>query len=190
MALRTPEQYVESLRDGRTVYYRGERVADVTEHPELGSAVRHAALEYASAQDPAHADLTTYPDAAGTRQSRYWKLPEGPDDLLRRHALIDHGTRVGHGVFLIIKEIGSDFLFAHTIVSHQMQEALKAPYFERLRAYHRHVEQHDGRRQAHPAAPARTLLAACPGRALLASVVVSAFSRAVFSPEPENVNQE
>jgi len=143
MALRTPEQYVESLRDGRTVYYRGERVADVTEHPELGSAVRHAALEYASAQDPAHADLTTYPDAAGTRQSRYWKLPEGPDDLLRRHALIDHGTRVGHGVFLIIKEIGSDFLFAHTIVSHQMQEALKAPYFERLRAYHRHVEQHD-----------------------------------------------
>ncbi len=143
MALRTPQQYIDSLRDGRTVYYRGERVADVTTHPELGVGARHAALEYASTQDPAHADLTTYTDATGARSSRYWKLPEGPDDLLRRHALIDHGTRVGHGVFLIIKEIGSDFLFAHTIVSHQLQELAKAPYYERLRAYHRHVEQHD-----------------------------------------------
>jgi 4-hydroxybutyryl-CoA dehydratase / vinylacetyl-CoA-Delta-isomerase len=143
VALRTPEQYLESLRDGRVVYYRGERVGDVTAHPELGVGARHAALEFASAQDPAHADLTTYTDAGGARSSRYWKLPEGPDDLLRRHALIDHGTRVGHGVFLIVKEIGSDFLFAHTIVSHQMQEALKAPYRERLTAYHRHVAEHD-----------------------------------------------
>jgi 4-hydroxybutyryl-CoA dehydratase/vinylacetyl-CoA-Delta-isomerase len=143
MALRTPEQYLDSLRDGRTVYYRGEPIADVTVHPELGVGIRHAALEYASAQDPAHADLTTFHDETGGVSSRYWKLPEGPDDLLRRHALIDHGTRVGHGVFLIVKEIGSDFLFAHTIVSHQMQEVLKAPYYERLKAYHRHVERHD-----------------------------------------------
>jgi aromatic ring hydroxylase len=143
MALRTPQQYIDSLKDGRTVYYRGERVPDVTTHPDLGVGVRHAALEFASTQDPAHADLTTYTDATGARASRYWKLPEGPDDLLRRHALIDHGTRVGHGVFLIIKEIGSDFIFAHTVVSHQLQEVLKAPYYERLRAYHRHVVEHD-----------------------------------------------
>jgi 4-hydroxybutyryl-CoA dehydratase / vinylacetyl-CoA-Delta-isomerase len=143
MALRTPEQYIESLRDGRVVYYRGERVADVTAHPEIGLGVRHAAIEYGSAQDPAHADLVTYLDEAGRSTSRYWKLPEGPDDLLRRHTLIDHGTRLGHGVFLIIKEIGSDFLFAHTIVSHQMQERLRAPYYERLRAYHRHVAERD-----------------------------------------------
>ncbi|HEV8677051.1 MAG TPA: 4-hydroxyphenylacetate 3-hydroxylase N-terminal domain-containing protein [Methylomirabilota bacterium] len=143
MALRTPEQYVASLRDGRAVYYRGEPVADVTAHPEIGVGVRHTALEYASAQDPAHADLCVYTDESGAPTSRYWKLPEGPDDLLRRHALIDHGTRVGHGVFLIIKEIGSDFLFAHTIVSHQMQELLKAPYYERLTGYHRYVREHD-----------------------------------------------
>ena len=143
MALRTPEDYVASLRDGREVYYRGERVADVTTHPALAPAVRHAALEYASAQDPAHASLLTYSDARGERSSRYWKTPTEPYDLLHRHALIDHGTRVGHGVFLIIKEIGSDFLFAHTIVSYQMQEALRAPYHERLAAYHRHVEEGD-----------------------------------------------
>jgi aromatic ring hydroxylase len=143
VALRTPEEYIAGLRDGRAVYYRGERVPDVTAHPDLGAGVRHAAIEYATALDPAHAELCTYVDESGERTSRYWKLPEGSDDLLRRHALIDHGTRAGHGVFLIIKEIGSDFLFAHTIVSHQMQEAAKAPYFERLRAYHRLVARRD-----------------------------------------------
>ena len=31
--MRTREQYIQSLRDRREVYYKGERVADVTEHP-------------------------------------------------------------------------------------------------------------------------------------------------------------
>jgi aromatic ring hydroxylase len=143
VALRTSDDYVAALRDGRTVYYRGERVPDVTAHPDFGPGIRHAALEYATARDPAHADLCTYVAEAGEPTSRYWKLPEGADDLLRRHALIDHGTRAGHGVFLIIKEIGSDFLFAHTVVSHQMQERLGAPYHERLRAYHQLVARGD-----------------------------------------------
>lgn len=143
MSLRTPEQYLQGLRDGRTVYYRGERVDDVTAHPEIGVGARHAAIEYATARDPAHQDLTTFLDAEGIRRSRYWKLPEGPEDLLRRHELIVHGTRAGSGVFLIIKEIGSDFLFAHTVVAYQMQEQLRAPYYERLRAYHRHVMERD-----------------------------------------------
>ena len=35
----TGKEYLESLRDGREVYVYGERVADVTAHPELGIAV-------------------------------------------------------------------------------------------------------------------------------------------------------
>ena len=46
MPLRTVHQYVESLKDDRTVYYRGERVADVTTHPVIGVAVRHASIDY------------------------------------------------------------------------------------------------------------------------------------------------
>jgi aromatic ring hydroxylase len=36
MGLRTVEQFLSGLRDGREVYYRGQRVPHVTEHPELG----------------------------------------------------------------------------------------------------------------------------------------------------------
>ena len=35
MGLLTFDDYLESLRDGRDVYYRGQRVADVTKHPIL-----------------------------------------------------------------------------------------------------------------------------------------------------------
>ena len=35
MATRSKEAYIKSLQDDRTVYYKGERVADVTTHPVL-----------------------------------------------------------------------------------------------------------------------------------------------------------
>ena len=35
MAVRTGEQFLQGLRDGREVWLEGERVADVTSHPKL-----------------------------------------------------------------------------------------------------------------------------------------------------------
>ncbi len=35
MGLKTPEQYVESLRDGRVTYWDGERIDDITTHPRF-----------------------------------------------------------------------------------------------------------------------------------------------------------
>jgi aromatic ring hydroxylase len=140
--VRTAEQYLESLRDGRTVYYRGERVADVTTHPEIGVGARHCAIDYALAQDPGHADLVRY-DENGKTLNRFYKLPRDAEDLLKRREMIAEGTRAGRAVVQLIREIGTDFLFAHTIVAHAMQAALKTPYSERLSAYHRHVAEND-----------------------------------------------
>ena len=57
MATRSQEAYIKSLQDGRTVYYRGQRVPDVTSHPLLKTAVEHAALEYELSEDAQHRDL-------------------------------------------------------------------------------------------------------------------------------------
>src|SRR3990172_1595150 len=140
--MRTPEQYLESLRDGRSVYYRGERVADVTTHPELSVGARHCAIDYRLALAPAHQELATYEENRETL-NRYFKLPVSAEDLLRRRELIELGTRAGRGVVQLIKEIGTDFLFAHTIVAHQMAERLKTPYHEHLEVYHRLVARAD-----------------------------------------------
>jgi len=33
--IRTPEQYIESLRDGRIIYLNGERIPDITRHKHM-----------------------------------------------------------------------------------------------------------------------------------------------------------
>ena len=140
--LRTPEQYLESLRDNRCVYYRGERVADVTTHPELSIGAHHCAIDYRLALDPSHQELATYTENRELL-NRYFKSPTSAEDLLRRRELIELGTRAGRGVVQLIKEIGTDFLFAHSIVARQMEEQLKTPYLEHLQVYHRLVAKAD-----------------------------------------------
>jgi 4-hydroxybutyryl-CoA dehydratase/vinylacetyl-CoA-Delta-isomerase len=142
MPLRSAAQYLESLRDGRTVYYKGERVADVTTHPELGKGAKHCAIDYAIAEDPKHRELVRYTED-GRELNRFYKLPRTAEDLLRRREMIAATTQAGRALIVLIREIGTDFLYANHIVTHAMQEKLKAPYHERLKAYHRHVAEND-----------------------------------------------
>ena len=70
MPLQTAKQYTDSLRDGRTVYYRGRKVDDVTTHPVIGIAVEHAATDYRMAHDPAESQLAVV-DGPDGPYSRY-----------------------------------------------------------------------------------------------------------------------
>ena len=46
MAIRTPEEYRQSLKDGRSVYMFGEKVEDVTTHPILKVGTETAAGDF------------------------------------------------------------------------------------------------------------------------------------------------
>ncbi len=54
--LKTGQEHVESLRDGRVVHLGSERIDDVTTHPTFRNAVRTVAMLYdmkaASARSP------------------------------------------------------------------------------------------------------------------------------------------
>jgi 4-hydroxybutyryl-CoA dehydratase / vinylacetyl-CoA-Delta-isomerase len=101
--MRSAEEYLEGLRDGREVYYRGERVEDVVAHPELGLAARHGALDF---EGPS-------PDP-----SPYYAVPRSTADLRARSALIEESTRRGRTLVVLVKEIGTDALFALHRVTH------------------------------------------------------------------------
>src|ERR671935_2485445 len=105
--LRTPEEYLAGLRDGREVWYRGERVEDVTVHPELGVAARHGALDFELAHDAEHAAL-----AVTDGYSTFYAIPRAAADLRRRSALIEASTARGATLVVLLKEIGTDALFA------------------------------------------------------------------------------
>src|SRR5262249_62382060 len=113
MGLRTVEQYKTSLRDGRLVYFRGERVDDVTQHSVLGVAVNHAAIDYEIAHRPEYRDLAVSVDAAtGKEYSRYFSIPANAEDLVKRSASIETSTRPGRTLVGSIKETGRDCLCA------------------------------------------------------------------------------
>jgi len=142
MGLRTPQQYFDSLHDGRTVYFRGEKVDDVTTHPVIKKAVHHAALDYEMAEDPATRDLAVV-EEGGDRYSRYYKIPASTEDLLKRSQLIEAATAAGKTLVVLVKEIGSDALFALHRVSRQIDQKYESDYFQRVQKFYRHVRDND-----------------------------------------------
>ena len=139
MALRTAAEYVESLRDEREVWYRGERVADVTRHPVIGKAVRHAAIDFEMAERDEYRDLAVY-EEDGERYSSYFKPPASADDLLRRMRLIEAATAEGDTLVVLIKEIGTDALFALLAVTAEFDDPV---YHQRALDYWRHCRDGD-----------------------------------------------
>ena len=75
MGLRTFEQFLDGLRDGREVYYQGKQVEVVTEHPELGIAARHAAIDFRLAEDPTFRELAIHREGNET-YSAYYRMPQ------------------------------------------------------------------------------------------------------------------
>lgn len=142
MGLRTPQQYIESVRDDRTVFYRGEKVADVTTHPVIKKAVHHAALDFEMAEDPQYKDLAVVSEDGDT-YSRYYKLPASTDDLLKRSQLIESATALGKTLVVLVKEIGTDALFALHRVSRQIDTKYETDYLKRVQAFYKHCRDND-----------------------------------------------
>lgn len=144
MGLRTAEQFLASIRDGRDVRFRGRRVPDVTTHETLGPVAReHIAGDFDLAFDPAHRDLAVCEAPGGGVMSRFFKVPASADDLLKRRALIELSTRHGKGSVVLLKEIGTDALFALTVVAPRVDAAHGTRYAERVAAYLDRVRRDD-----------------------------------------------
>ena len=92
------------------MYFDGKLVADVTEHPVIARAIRHASVDFELAEDPSVRGLAVIegPDP----YSRYFLEPRSTADLADRARLIETATSRCHTLVPLIKEIGTDALFA------------------------------------------------------------------------------
>jgi len=139
MALRTAAQFLAGLRDTREVSYRGERVPDVVEHPEIGVAARHAAIDFEMAHNPKFRELAVHAGDA-EEYSAYYRVPRHAEDLLARSRLIEAGTAEGATLVLLIKEIGTDALFA---LKRVLGRSGDADGIRRVEAFYRHCREKD-----------------------------------------------
>ena len=83
--LRTGSEYLESLRDGRTIYLGSEKIDDVTTHPAFRNAARTIAEFYDLKADPANRATMAY-EEDGELYSLYYKKARTADDLAARSA--------------------------------------------------------------------------------------------------------
>ncbi len=89
MKIKNGAEYIESLRKIKPViYYKGEKIEDVTRHPSLRVAVEHIAQDYVFANHLDFKDLLTQTDEDGELVSFYFSQPRKAEDLLRRRQII------------------------------------------------------------------------------------------------------
>jgi 4-hydroxybutyryl-CoA dehydratase/vinylacetyl-CoA-Delta-isomerase len=139
VALRSVGEYLQGLRDGRVVYYQGERVGDVVSHPQLGVAVRHATTDFQVAHDPTLRNLAVY-EEDGDLHSAYYRVPRSAEDLLARSRLIEASTARGGTLVVLVKEVGTDALFGLLRV---LSRAGHREGLERVQAFHRTCRDRD-----------------------------------------------
>ncbi|MGD9604342.1 MAG: 4-hydroxyphenylacetate 3-hydroxylase N-terminal domain-containing protein, partial [Gammaproteobacteria bacterium] len=143
MGIRTGQQYLDGLRDGREVWYDGQRVEDVASFPPLRAAIQSTAMLYDLQHDPRHRDILTVDcPEFGERIARPFEIPRNPDQLrLKREAYL-----VWAEATCGMMGRSPDFLNAML-----MALAAKRSFFaecapERAEAvvnYYRHVAKHD-----------------------------------------------
>lgn len=120
--MKTSADFRDSLRDGRVVYFQGERV-EVTEHPAFARALDAMSATY----DRFH---STAPGALNP----LFSIPTSTDDLRERIALLRQADVVASTTFQSLLSL----LTAAPAVAQASPE-----YAERIKAYYQHVVDHD-----------------------------------------------
>ncbi|GAB4341606.1 MAG: 4-hydroxyphenylacetate 3-hydroxylase family protein [Candidatus Abyssubacteria bacterium] len=142
MALRTAEEYRQSLRDGRRVFMLGEKVEDVTTHRILKVAVETVAQDFVltEMEDPEVRRLFVAEDEeTGEPISRFFKPPRAVEDLEQRSQMIAQSIRLTGGL-PFGKDVGTDCLNAVMVVADQMGNE---EYRERAKNFLRHLKKND-----------------------------------------------
>ncbi|MFB7761464.1 4-hydroxyphenylacetate 3-hydroxylase family protein [Streptomyces xiamenensis] len=97
---RSGQDYLDSLRDGRSVWLDGELVKDITEHPAFRNTARSIAHLYDLARDEKLRDiLTATPEGTGPGDPvlRAYQVPRSHADLVRRRAAFKTWSEASYG---------------------------------------------------------------------------------------------
>lgn len=142
--IRTAEAYLSGLRDGREVYYRGQKIEDILTHPILSVAANHNAAIFRLAQDPAiKKELVAESALLKEPVCRFYLPPKSKEELLERSRLIDLTTKRSLAIFNICKVIGSDALFALSSVTKALDSQKGTEFFGRVEKFHQRVLKED-----------------------------------------------
>ena len=140
MKIENGAEYIESLRKiDPVIYYKGEKIKDVTRHPATAPHVRSAAMTYALASDEEHRDLaTTTSHLTGRTISRFTHVHQSIEDLMKKIKLLRVlGQKTGT---CFQRCVGFDGINALYSVSYEIDEKHGTDYFERFKDWLVHIQ--------------------------------------------------
>lgn len=143
MPLKTPSEYVESLRALKIrAYVGGELVESVVDHPAVAPHVNTVAKTYELAHMPEHQDvMTTVSHLTGERIHRYTHIFQSSDDLVKKIQML---RLLGQETGTCFQRcVGLDAMNATYAVSYEMDKALGTDYHQRFTDYLRMVQSED-----------------------------------------------
>jgi len=98
-ALRTGDEYLRSLNDGRQVFVDGDKVADVTRHPAFREAARSVARLYDIAAASENRELMTFASPkTGAPVLRCFQIPRSHADLRARRLFSEKWAEATFGL--------------------------------------------------------------------------------------------
>ena len=96
--VKTGQQHLDSLRDGRSVFIEGEAVSDVVDHPAYRNAIRTTAALYDYQATPENLELMTFESpTSGERVNRCWQLPQSYEELVQRRKAMETWAECTYG---------------------------------------------------------------------------------------------
>ena len=122
-----------------TIYYKGERIKDVTRHPATAPHVRAAAMTYALANKEKYKDLATATShLTGRRISRFTHVHQNIDDLMKKIKLLRVlGQKTGT---CFQRCVGFDGINAVYSVVYEIDQKHGTDYLERFKAWLIHIQ--------------------------------------------------
>ncbi|HPK54018.1 MAG TPA: 4-hydroxyphenylacetate 3-hydroxylase family protein [Smithellaceae bacterium] len=132
MALKTAEQYEESLRRlNLKIYLFGEQVKNPVDHPIIRPSMNSVKMTYALAHDPQHEDLMTATShLTGQKVNRFCHLHQNTADLIKK---VKMQRLLGQKTAACFQRcVGMDAINAVDSVTFEMDKKLGTRYHERF----------------------------------------------------------
>ena len=82
--IKTGAQFLDSLRDGREVWYKGKRLEDITAFPAFQGVLKTLSRLYDQQGTPEFLEIMTYDTGEGYRASKSYLLPTTREKLIER----------------------------------------------------------------------------------------------------------
>jgi len=142
-AMKTPQEYVESLRKLQLVVYMfGKRVRNVVDDPIIRPSLNAISMTYALARNPKYQDIMTATShITGGRINRFTHIHQSVDDLVRKSKM---GRLLGSLTGCCFQRcVGVDALNALSMTTYDIDAKYGTEYNKRFLKYLEYVQQND-----------------------------------------------